>query len=295
MVLAFTCLLAFLFGPNFTLQANAQNIIAEIVGEFPYVYTHPDFDAPVIANLKPGAFYYVSKQKFPMGFHKIQISKAQTGFISSSEIKIVSAQYVQQRKKGGAAPLDSLEESVEKEQNKKAPHGKPIAAARYHGLIVEAQNFTEDTMSKTRNEAITFFGYRVVGNNTIFSGEMSTDLSLLFHSGAPKYYQEITGYPASGMMFNGHFTFDTLIPLSHSVLASYGFGPMFRYSHFEVNLRNPYGLGADYYALDDLTLGALLRLGAGFKWRSFSMRADIKYYIEAKQYLGLNLSTLFEF
>lgn len=275
----------------------AQSVIAEVTGEFPYAYAQPDFDSPVVANLKPGTFYYVSKQQFAYGFHKVQLQKNQAAYISSSEIKIVTAEYVQQKRKHKNNPKAAEQEAKEAkaEEKKAVQNSKSISQSRYRGLIIEQQNYTEDTMSKTRTEAVTFFGYRVVGNNTLFSGEMSTDAAVLVSMGAPKYYQEITGNSAAGWIINTHFTFDTLVPLSHAAVYSYGFGPMAKYSHFETNLKSSVGSGTTSYVLDDLTLGVLLRLGLGVKWNSISLRSDIKYFIESKQYMAINISTLFVF
>lgn len=299
MVVVLAVLMTFLAWPG--TQANAQasqSLIAEIVGEYPYVYAQPDFDSPVIMNLKPGAFYYVSRQQLDLGFHKIRISKDKEGYISSSEFKIVTAQYVQNRKKkGGAlapgAVVSERKEEIKKEVKKK--ERKPIYVSRYQGIIFEQQNYIEDTMSNTRSDNILFFGYRLVGFNTLFSGEMSTDLSLLYHSGAPAYYEKITGRSTSGQIINLQFTFDTIIPLAHNFMASYGFGPMLKYSHFEVSLKNPSGVGNDSYVLDDMNFGVLLRLGAATRLGVIGLRADVKYYIESKQYVGVNLSTLYEF
>lgn len=283
-------------------QPQAQSLIAEITGEFPYVYAGPDFDSPVIATIKPGTFYYVSKQKFVYDFHKIRLAKNQDGYISSSEIKIVTAQYVQNRKKKGKAAADAASdastdtgEDTKPAKKEKKKTTKPIYISRYQGLIVEQQNYIEDTMSSTRSDNILFFGYRLVGFNTLFSGEMSTDLAVLYHSGAPAYYEKITGRSTSGQILNVQFTFDTIIPLAHSFMASYGFGPMIKYSHFEVSLKNPAGIGNDAYVLDDMNFGVLFRLGAATRIGVIGLRADVKYYIESKQYVGINVSTLYEF
>ncbi len=278
-------------------QANSQSVIAEVVGEFPYAYEQPDFDSPVIANLKPGTFYYVSKQQYPFGFHKVQLQKNKAAYVSSSEIKIVSADYIKQKKKFKNDPKAAADELVKEkqEQEEKATNQKPIYASRYRGLIIENQNFTEDTMSKTRSAPLLFFGYRQVGYNTLFSGEMSTDAAILFHSGAPEYYQDITGYTAGGWIVNAHFTFDMIVPMGPSRMLSYGFGPMLKYSHFETFLKNTSGAGSTSYTLDDLNLGAVLRVGVAVRWGSVSIRSDVKYFIESTRYVGINLSTLFVF
>ncbi len=120
MVVVLAFLMAFLAWPGTRVQAQTQSqtanqgqsLIAEITGEFPYVYAGPDFDSPVIATIKPGTFYYVSKQRFVYDFHKIRLAKNQDGYISSSEIKIVTAQYVKNRKKRGKAAADAASDAA---------------------------------------------------------------------------------------------------------------------------------------------------------------------------------------
>lgn len=293
-VVIYAFMLALFLGVIGNSAPSAQNVIAEVIGEFPYAYSAPDFDSSVIATLRTGSFYYVSKQQFAYGFHKIQLNKSTSAYISSSEIKIVSAQYVRRKNKvkNSNPKSDRAEAKIEE---KKPINYRPIYLLRYHGLIIEMQNYTEDTMSKTRSEGLNFFGYRAVGFNTLFSGEMATDAVVMVYRGAPKYYETVTGYGASGWIIHSHFTFDTILPLATSYMASYGFGPMVKYAHFETGLPNPSGVGVITYNLDDLTLGVLFRAGMAVRWKAFSLRTDIKYFIESKHYVGVNVSTLFVF
>lgn len=274
------------------LAANAKMIKAEVVGEYPYVYSAPSFDAVVMTTLNLGTFYNVSRQQFDLGFRRVQLPNNQVGYISSSEIRIVTAPVP------GSSPKAQKKKNIaekigeEKEPPKKF---KSIVLSRYRGLIVEQQNYTEGTMSKLRSEMLTFFGFRMVGFNTLFTGMTSTDTSVLFHLGAPKYYEKVTGNSANGWVLNAHFTFDTIIPMTHSFMSSYGFGPMFKYSHFQTGLRTTGSSNVSQYVLDDMTLGVLFRAGIAARWNIVSVRADIKYFIESQRYISMNLSTLFEF
>ncbi len=272
-------------------------VVAEIVGEFPYVYAQPDFDSPMLQTLKPGTFYNVSKQQYAYGFHRIMLAGNKVAFISSSEFKLVSSQYAQKKRALQANPKLAADQQAKQNEERKQRevNSRPMYISRYQGLIVEMQNFTEDTMSKTHNELLTFFGYRSVGYNTLFSGEMSTDTSVIVHTGAPDYYKDITGNAAAGWVVNAHFTFDTVSPISHDGVFSYGFGPMFKYSHFETYLKNVNGPGTTAYTLDDMTLGVLFRVGAGARWNAISLRGDLKYYIESSRYASVNVSTLYAF
>lgn len=282
----------------------AQNQWAKAIGEYPYVYAQPDFNAPVLAELERGKNYVISKQKFSELFYKVSVKPGLVGYVSDVEVQVqgqVSASGVQSHAGGPQASKAILQtkKKVAKQQVSVSPskpdNRKPFYATRYRGVIVENMSYAEDTMSKHRTESLTFFGYRVSGFNTMFSGEMSTDASILVFFGAPKYYQEITGQPATGWILHTDFTFDTLYPQGKNHLISYGFGPMFKYSHIVTSLKNTTNAYSTDYPMDDMNLGVLLRLGIAFRINNMAIKSDVKYYMEAQRYLAFNLSALFAY
>lgn len=280
------------------LKLQAQNQMAKAVGEYPYVYSAPDFNAPVIAELEQGKSYPVSTKKFSELFYKIQVKPGMLGYVSDSEVQVGGLKTAPNKKlnpKQAANPNKKTKPKEEKPKSRVESSRKPFYATRYRGVVVEQMNYAEDTMSKHRTANLTFFGYRVTGFNTMFTGEMSTDASVLVYFGAPKYYEEITGQPASGWILHSSFTFDTLYPQSKYHLVSYGFGPMFKYSHLVTSMKNTTNSFNTDYPMDDMTLGVLLRLGLAFRINSLSIRSDVKYYIESQRYLAYNIAALFEF
>lgn len=282
----------------------AQNQWAKAIGEYPYVYAQPDFNAPVLAELERGKNYVISKQKFSELFYKVSVKPGLVGYVSDVEVQ-VQGQALRGNvndptvKKNPDNKSNLIKKNAKQKpsvvQASKPDTRKPFYATRYRGLIVESMSYAEDTMSKHRTENLTFFGYRVCGFNTMFSGEMSTDASILLFFGAPKYYQEITGQPATGWILHTDFTFDTLYPQGKNHLISYGFGPMFKYSHIVASLKNTTNSYNTDYPMDDMNLGVLFRLGLAFRVNNLSIRSDVKYYIEAQRYFAINLSTLFAF
>lgn len=279
----------------------AQNQLARAVGEYPYVYASPDFNAPILAELERGKSYQISTKKFATYFYKIAVKPGMIGYVSDVEIQLlrgnvpVKGELGKRPAKAGEkkSKIQNQEESSVKA--KPEPPKKPFFASRYRGLIVEQMNYAEDTMSKLRTESLTFFGYRVSGYNTLFSGEISTDTSILLYFGAPKYYEDVTGQPASGWILHTDFTFDTLYPQGKAHMISYGFGPMFKYSHFVTSLKNLTNSYNTDYPMDDMTLGILFRLGIAFRINNVAIKSDVKYYIESQRYFAYNLSALFEF
>lgn len=272
----------------FSFKTLAQYQLAKVTGEYPYVYSSSDFNAPVIAELPRGKLLNVSTKKFANVFYFVSVKPGMSGYVSDSEIQLISKEKKQLQRR------NLKEKPAEKKASKEKPR-KPFYTSRYRGIIVEQMNYAEDTMSQHRTANLTMIGYRVVGMNTLFSGEMSTDASILLYFGAPKYYEEITKEKASGWILHTDFTFDTIYPQSKIHFISYGFGPMFRYSHFVTSLRNTTNSYTTDYPMDDMTLGVLLRLGLAFRINNISIRSDVKYYIEAQRYFAYNLSALFEF
>lgn len=299
-----------LFGIFSVSIGRAQNQWAKAVGEYPYVYAQPDFNAPVLAELERGKNYVISKQKFSELFYKISVKPGLVGYVSDVEVQVSGG--APGGGPQGKTPLKSplhkpIDKQIDKKLNPKKnvkkekaepprlDNRKPFYATRYRGVIVESMNYAEDTMSKHRTANLTFFGYRVCGFNTLFSGEMSTDASVRVYFGAPKYYEEITGQPASGWIIHTDFTFDTLYPQGKNHLISYGFGPMFKYSHLVASLKNTTNAFNTDYPMDDMTLGVLFRLGIAFRINNMSLRSDVKYYMESQRYFAYNLSALFAF
>ncbi|MCB0369880.1 MAG: SH3 domain-containing protein [Bdellovibrionales bacterium] len=283
------------FGLLFIPHSEARNQIARVSGEYPYVYASPDFNAPILAQLPLGKVYKISTKKFANVFYRILVKPGMIGYVSDSEIQVLTSGS-KGKPRSGKAPRKNL--SAEKKEEKKEPekdNRKPFYASRYRGLIVEQMNYAEDTMSQHRTANLNFIGYRVSGYNTLYSGQMATDANVMLYNGAPKYYEEVTGNPANGWILHADFTYDTLSPQGPNHMISYGFGPMFKYSHFVTALQNPANGYTTSYTLDDITLGVLLRWGLAFRIDSVSLRSDIKYYIESQRYLAFNLSLLFEY
>jgi hypothetical protein len=115
----------------------------------------------------------------------------------------------------------------------------------------------------------------------------------LFSPSAPKYYEDITKKSAGGFIFIADFLFQTAVPRGKDVMTFYGFGPMLKYSHF--NLEVPDGTRTLNYAADDMSVGAVFNLGLGFRISRVAMRLDAKYYWEKVQYYGFGANVGLDF
>lgn len=257
--------------------AQAQK--GTVVADEAQIYKDPDFDAPVMAVLKQGQVFAISKgKKGP--FYKIRLKPGVTGWISDAEIRpgVIKAEDLQD-----AHQEEEAEDSARKGR-------KPFFATRYRGLSLDFIDYAEDTMGARRNAQTMFYGLKFNGYNTLFSGDMYTESNILFHSGAPSYYQDSTGNEGSGYIVILDFLFQTVLPRSKDLIFFYGFGPMFKYSHFDLKLT-----GADAFSADDMTLGVLFSVGAAYRIQRVSIRPDIKYYWEKEGYLGYSINVGLDF
>lgn len=265
--------------------ANSQQGTVLIQGAA--VYADADFDAPIIAELKYGAIYTISvKKKGP--FYRIRVQPGKMGWISDIDIQ------------PGIQKVPSRKKEVDREANKEAPElaqdeaqSETFYATRYRGLTFDYINFTEDTMGQERSSLMPFLGFRFSGFNTVFSGDIYAEGNILFSPGAPKYYEEQTGGKASGGVVIGNFLLQTVIPKSPNLVYFYGFGPMVKYSHFNIDLEGT-SLGKSY-SVDDLNLGVLFNLGLGYRIKKAVIKGDIKYYWEKTKYFGAGLHFGWEF
>lgn len=266
-------LLIFLCGLPLGAWAQAQQ--ATVILDGALVYQDADFDAPVISTLKIGSVFSISKNK-KGPFYKIRLKPGYLGWISDTDIKpgIIKIPKPEQ-----------LQINEAKEEKKK----RPFFASRYRGPVLQLTNFTEDTLGQERNDSLLFYGVKFNGFNTLFSGEIYTDANILFYFGAPSYYEDYTKKSADGFIFMTDFTFQTVMPQGKNFIYYYGFGPMFKYSHF--NLDVPGNNSTLSYSADEMTLGAVFDFGIGARLGSLSLRTDAKYYWEKTKYFafGFNL------
>jgi len=278
------------------LQVFAQSQKAQVINDGALVYKDADFDAEQIGQLKAGQIYDVSiKQKGP--FYKIRIKPGVTGWIADNDIRLGSknAKQANGKKaapsaKGAGANAKADKEEAPPPEKKKL---KPFYFTRFRGPTFSYLTYAENTMGALRTQNMPFFGVKINGPNTMFAGDLRTDAEFLFHTGAPEYYGKLTGFPASGWVFLADFIFETALPQSKWHMLTFGFGPMFKYSHYDVTLLES---GKDTsYSLDDMTLGAVFDGGLAFRIGSYALRFNAKYYWEKTKYWGFGATFGFPF
>lgn len=261
-----------------------------VISEEAMVYQNPDFDSPVVGTVHRGENYDISiGRKGP--FYKVRLKPGSLGWIGDNDI-VPGANRVSPPVKNPKAP------NIKKKKAQQAPSQpkkkqKPFVLQDYRGPALEYLPFKEETLGASRKENLLFYGFKWAGPNLIVDGDTVTDASVLFHYGAPKYYKDATGSDASGWIILANFLFQSNQSQGRDVMTFYGFGPAFRYSHFNVAM-NVAGQNTNY-AADDMALGAVFNGGIGLRRGNYAVRAELKYYWEKTTYLGGGLSVLWKF
>lgn len=274
-------LLAFLLLFPWILQAAEK---AQVINEGAAVYQSDDFDSPVVENLKAGQVFDISSQKYSDAFYKIRVRKGVIGYIADTDVR-TKAQAIEQKK---SKKKEKKAKAEKKEKNK-----LPFLLTQYVGLQYAQIYFREDTMGLKPTANLGFFGLQIAGPDMVVAGPGYTVLNVLFHQGAPKYYETATGKEANGMIFLLDFLFQTVNPLGENAMSFYGLGPLFKYSKFNVTLLD--GSTPKSYSMTDATLGAVFNLGAGLRVGDAALRLEWQYYWEKMQYWGLGLAVQMPF
>ncbi len=259
------------------------------------VYERPDFGSAVIANLPENKVFDVSKTT-QNSFYKIRIKMGVLGYVFAQDLQplfpdasLTTGKLLQKKK-------NLKEKSGDKRigrENKKRQ--RSFEMTQYIGFQFQNIQFEEDTMGGRRHESSSFFGVRISGPNLILEGPSPSEMNFIFHTGAPSYYQSLTGKPADGWIFIGDFLLQTYFPQNKNTLLFAGFGPMLRYSKFSVTLLDPISGRTTDYSLDDIAIGAVLNAGVAVRLNSMSLRGDLSYFWEKQAYFGGGLALQFAF
>ncbi len=268
--------------PDFVFSQQNKVYKAKVITESALVYKAADFDSPVLGALPAGREYEVSQRSFGP-FHRIRVGK-KIGYIADNDIQplnFVFGNQVGSAKKKKPSPKDP--------EKKK----RPFALSRFVGPSIATINFTESTMGRKLSDSETFFGVKMSGTDVLVEGEATTEINLMFFYGAPDYYAKLTGQAASGWTFLSDFQFHTVSTLSPIMLGFFGFGPMFRFSKFDLAVKD--GSVTNHYLASDMVLGAAFSAGIAVRLGGIALRSEAKYYWEKNQYSGIGASLQFEF
>ncbi len=270
---------------------SAQAEPAMIVNDGAVVFEQPDFDSQGKFQLHEGDKVEVSKRSFlgknGMGaFVRVKLSNGQLGFISDAEFVRAGALAQEKKEK---EKKEKKSEIPKKDNSRK----KPFELTRYRGFNIEYVGYKEQTMGFQPMSNVVFYGFKMVGPNLLVEGDLVTELNVSLLPGTPPFYQEATGNAANGWVLHTDMMFQSVFPQTREIVTYTGFGPMFKYNHYNVALTSAGKTKS--YDVEDMILGAVFNFGFGVRMGSSCLRAEFKYDWEKTQYWGIGTSLLFQF
>lgn len=261
------------------------------------IYEKPSFDAEVIAEVSAGREYEMSTRKFGEIFYRVRIRPNLIGYVADTDIKPLFAKPKEKLPKNvRAARKEQQARSQPQESSRKDE--KPEAQrsfemTRYFGIGLTQVQYKEDAIGKTRKENLNFLQFKLFGPNVLVEGPFPTEFNLMFFSGAPSYYEKATGQAANGFVMMTDFKFLNLRPIGRSMLTHFGFGPVLRYSQFDVAVQD--GGRLKSYSLGSMALGMSFSGGIGIRLGPLAARAELRYDWEKEQHLGLGANLQYAF
>lgn len=259
------------------------------------VYEKPSFDAEVIAEVSEGREYEMSTRKFAGIFYRVRLRPNVIGYVADTDIKPLFANPEEKLPRN----VREAKRDTKKEQENKRDFGresKPqrsFEMTRYFGLGMTQIEYTEEAIGKTRKASLNFLQFKLFGPNVLVEGPFPTEFNLMFFSGAPGYYERVTGQGANGFILMTDFKFLNLRPMGRSMITHFGFGPLLRYSQFDISVMDSGRLKS--YSLGSMALGLSFSGGIGFRLGSLAARGELRYDWEKEQHLGLGASLQYAF
>jgi hypothetical protein len=259
------------------------------------VYEKPSFDAEVIAEVSAGREYEMSTRKFAGIFYRVRLRPNVIGYVADTDIKPLFEKPEEKLPRNVREAKRESRQEKERKRNPK-PKAKPqrsFEMTRYFGLGMTQVQYKEEAVGKTRRENLNFLQFKLFGPNVLVEGPFPTEFNLMFFSGAPSYYEKTTGQGANGFILMTDFKFLNLRPVGPSMITHFGFGPVLRYSQFDVAVLDAGQLKS--YSLGSMALGLSFSGGLGFRLGSLAARGELRYDWEKQQHLGFGANLQYAF
>ena len=264
------------------------------------VYEGPSFDAPVMEYLDRGKRVRISNKIYQgiggLGsFYKIRVRRGVYGYITDVDVTLQKGV-----KRKRPEPKAQRQEQIPGDPTQPMDMNEPIPSefgdsfylTRFWGPAFYSVQYSETVRKQKETSSMTLFGAKISGPPGRFGG-MPLDINLLVALSPPAFYDEIAT-DTSGLMLMGDAL--TMLPIidKKTWILYYGFGLQLKYAKWEVTLKDfP---NNDPIDSQEVTLGAALQLGAGFRvGRKISLRTDLRYYYEKESYIAFGAAAQFKY
>lgn len=235
------------------------------------VYSRPDFDADVLANLRRGDRVRVSSGTLGeyAKFHKVAAG-AVIGWIADIDVQVDGAAKKRDHKRGAKKTAKAPRE---REKKPFVDESLPIFFTKYIGVLVGISEFEESISGVDAHETLLVYGLKFTGPDILLTGPV-IDFNLALHYGAPGYYTPLSSTKPSGFILQTDALL--LYPFFNrdKAMITFGLGPLLKFSTFSVTS------GGDIKSLSQLDLGASFALSGAVKVGKIALRLEGKYLLE---------------
>jgi hypothetical protein len=254
------------------------------------IYSRPDFDSEVIDTLNAGTKIPVSTRQFMgqggMGlFHKIKTPRGKLGYIPDTDVILPKGTKIETPKNA----LSRLTEKEKKDREKTVRvekdedlMRKSVYLTRYVGGTIGLVDYTEKFEGNKLHSATYFAGFRLTGPNILFKSP-PLDFNILATPLMPKYLSDV-GSGAHGFLLMSDLAMNMPLYEELNSLIYYNLGLLLNFSDYKVDV------GTGSYDSMDLRIGVDIGAGYAYRFSSYVLRADLKYYIEKTLYFGAMIS-----
>lgn len=272
----------------------APALTGVVIVEEAQVYVDADLDSEVIGVVPGGTKLALSKgtRGEYAKFRKTRI-KGKIGWISSldvkteTEIKKLKAK-VKAKSKGKPRSSKGPFANEEKNPERDEAGGDLFVFTRSVGLAVGIAEYKESINGGDYSASLLTYGLKLTGTDVLLGGALM-DVNILFHYGAPEYYDRLSITKPTG--FISWMDFNLLLPvmMREDSLIGIGLGPLLVLSNMSASDSN------QTYSMWALNAGVTAEVTAGVRFGEVALRLDGKYWFERQSYrqLQLALQTVF--
>lgn len=252
-----------------------------VVTEGAIVYKGPSFDAPILGYFSAGKKVSLSNKLFG-AFYKVRFNQGVIGYISDIDVRPDNA-------KAGADSFFPGSNNEEKDKD------RPFFGSTHIGLTYAMVGFEDTVGGFTGNSQTNFIGGVLTTPFSFFDGSTLLSMNVLYSLEVPQFYSKISQNAPEGFVILGDVSL--LYPiasfLNRKLTAFVGAGLAFGYT--DVDLVQEIGGGPKLVPVASAKVGGVFAGGLVYKFSSFALRFEPKYYYEENAYLGITSSLSFQF
>jgi hypothetical protein len=250
---------------------SAQDAV--IVTDGAMIYRQANFDSAVIGYMRAGQKTKISSKTFG-AFYRVRFKQGVVGYISDVDVE-------PQGGRRGRKPTTPKDRKF----------SKSFISKRYFGILLSQVHFAETYNDADVGEDMLFYGLKFTMPMKYLLGPFVLDSELLYHSGAPSYYNSSISSAVSGkvLIFDLEAMFSLYESRNRGFWAYVGAGPAFVYSSFVVTLNN------SQQDLSEADFGGVITGGVAVRMSKLAFKFEPKYFVFKSSYFGFLGSLQYEF